>query len=92
LFLNKKSTKYIQLDINKHLSEYLELDVSEIRSFIERVEILADDRVASVACDKNPTMVKKIGIKDVFDELGNPHVLLKKHGLTTVNTVKSLFI
>ena len=48
------------------------------------------DRVASVVCDKCPTLVKKIGIKDVFGESGDPEELLKKHGLTTENIIKTV--
>jgi len=48
------------------------------------------DRVASVVCDKYPTIVKKIGVKDVFGESGNPDDLLEKHGLTTDNIVETV--
>lgn len=48
------------------------------------------DRVASVVCDKYPTVVKKIGVKDVFGESGDPDGLLKKHGLTTDNIVETV--
>lgn len=53
------------------------------------------DRVASVVCDKYPTIVKKIGVRDVFGESGNPDELLKKYGLTIdsiVETVKQVFV
>lgn len=53
------------------------------------------DRVASVVCDKYPTIVKKIGVRDVFGESGNPDELLEKYGLTTnniVETVKSVLL
>ncbi|WP_315081157.1 transketolase family protein [uncultured Clostridium sp.] len=46
------------------------------------------DRVASVVCDNYPTMVKKIGVKDVFGESGDPDGLLEKHGLTVENIKK----
>ena len=48
------------------------------------------DRVASVVCDKYPTVVKKIGVKDVFGESGNPDKLLEKHGLTTENIINKV--
>ena len=48
------------------------------------------DRVASVVCDKHPTVVKKIGVKDVFGESGNPDKLLEKHGLTINNIVNTV--
>lgn len=47
------------------------------------------DRVASVVCDQHPTVVKKVGVKDVFGESGNPDDLLIKYGLTTDDIVKS---
>lgn len=43
------------------------------------------DRVSSVVCENYPTKVKKIGVKDVFGESGNPNELLEKHGLTVSN-------
>ncbi|AOR24817.1 transketolase family protein [Clostridium taeniosporum] len=46
------------------------------------------DRVASVVCDNYPTKVKKIGVKDVFGESGDPDGLLEKHGLTVENIKK----
>lgn len=51
------------------------------------------DRVSAVVCENAPTVVKKIGIKDVFGESGNPDDLLEKHGLTIENikeTVKNI--
>lgn len=48
------------------------------------------DRVASVVCDKCPTVVKKIGVKDVFGESGDPDKLLEKHGLTTENIINTV--
>ncbi|OSA88530.1 UNVERIFIED_ORG: transketolase [Clostridium botulinum] len=46
------------------------------------------DRVASVVCDNHPTMVKKIGVNDVFGESGDPDGLLEKYGLTVENIKK----
>lgn len=43
------------------------------------------DRVSAVVCENAPTVVKKIGVKDVFGESGNPDALLEKHGLTIGN-------
>ena len=51
------------------------------------------DRVSAVVCENYPTVVKKIGVKDVFGESGNPDALLEKHGLTVENikeTVRSI--
>ena len=51
------------------------------------------DKVTAVVCDNAPTIVKKIGVKDIFGESGAPEALLEKHGLTSeniVNTVKSI--
>ncbi|SFB29030.1 transketolase family protein [Clostridium frigidicarnis] len=43
------------------------------------------DNVASVICDKCPTIVKKVGVNDTFGESGNPDDLMKKYGLTVEN-------
>ncbi|MCC3870049.1 transketolase family protein [Terrisporobacter mayombei] len=51
------------------------------------------DRVSAVVCENAPTVVKKIGVKDVFGESGSPDALLEKHGLTVENikeTVKNI--
>lgn len=51
------------------------------------------DRVSSVVCDNHPTIVKKIGVKDVFGESGSPDDLMEKYGLTVENikeTVKKI--
>lgn len=51
------------------------------------------DSITSVVCDNYPTVVKKIGVKDVFGESGSPDELLEKHGLTVENiksTVKNI--
>lgn len=51
------------------------------------------DRVSAVVCENYPTVVKKIGVKDVFGESGNPDELLEKYGLTVGNikeTVRSI--
>lgn len=48
------------------------------------------DRVSSVVCDNHPTKVKKIGVKDVFGESGNPDELLEKHGLTVSNIIEKV--
>lgn len=51
------------------------------------------DSITSVVCDNYPTIVKKIGVKDVFGESGSPDELLEKHGLTVENiktTVKNI--
>lgn len=51
------------------------------------------DRVSAVVCENSPTIVKKIGINDVFGESGSPDALLEKYGLTVENikeTVKNI--
>ncbi len=51
------------------------------------------DRVSAVVCENAPTVVKKIGVQDVFGESGSPDALLEKHGLTVENikeTVKNI--
>lgn len=51
------------------------------------------DRVSAVVCENYPTVVKKIGVKDVFGESGNPDELLEKYGLSVGNikeTVRSI--
>lgn len=51
------------------------------------------DRVSAVVCENAPTVVKKIGVKDVFGESGSPDALLQKYGLTVENikeTVKNI--
>lgn len=48
------------------------------------------DRVSSVVCDNHPIKVKKIGVKDVFGESGNPDELLEKHGLTVSNIIEKV--
>lgn len=45
------------------------------------------DRVCSVLCNTCPTIVKKIGVNDIFGQSGNPDELLKKYGLTTENII-----
>ena len=39
--------------------------------------------VATVVCDQCPTVVKMIGIKDVFGQSGTPDELMEKYNLTT---------
>lgn len=57
LKLYKKSTKYIQLDINKYFIECLRLDINSIRSFIENVEILASVKYSEEALDELEVMI-----------------------------------
>ncbi|MDS0526413.1 transketolase family protein [Clostridium sp. SHJSY1] len=44
--------------------------------------------VSSLVCDKHPTTVKKIGIKDVFGESGTPDELMEKYKLTDDEIVR----
>ena len=48
------------------------------------------DRASSVVCGNHPIKVKKIGVKDVFGESGNPDELLEKHGLTVSNIIEKV--
>lgn len=57
LELYKKSAKYIQLDISKYFIECLKIDVSEIRNFIENVEILASVKYSEEALDELEVMI-----------------------------------
>ncbi len=54
----KKSTKYIQLDINKYLIECLRLDINDIRSFTESIEILASVKYSEEGLDELEVMIK----------------------------------
>lgn len=57
LQLYKKSNKYIQLNTNKYFNECLNLDISEIRSFIENVEILANVKYSEESLDELEVLV-----------------------------------
>lgn len=57
LQLYKKSTKYIQLDINKYLVECLTGDINNIRSLIELVENLASVKYSEEALDELEVMI-----------------------------------
>lgn len=46
--------------------------------------------VSSVVSEKQPTIVKKIGIKDTFGESGTPDELMEKYGLTHEEIVKAV--
>lgn len=43
------------------------------------------DNVSAIVSSNHPTIVRKIGVNDVFGESGNPDALLEKHGLTVEN-------
>lgn len=57
LQLYKKSSKHIQLDINRHLIDCLKLDIKEIRSFLENVEILANVKYSEEALDELEVLI-----------------------------------
>jgi transcriptional antiterminator len=57
LQLYKKSSKHIQLDINKYLIDCLKLDIREIRSFLENVEILANVKYSEEALDELEVLI-----------------------------------
>lgn len=94
------STRVINISTIKPIDEEIIIKAAKETKAIVTVEehsIIGGlgDRVSSVVCDKNPTIVKKIGVKDIFGESGDPNALLKKHGLTAdkiVETVKLLLI
>ena len=49
--------------------------------------------VSEVICDNHPSLVKKIGINDIFGQSGKPEELFKEYGLTSdkiVKTIKSI--
>ena len=49
--------------------------------------------VSEVLAEECPTILKRVGIKDVFGESGNPNDLLEKYGLTykdIINSVKEV--
>lgn len=49
--------------------------------------------VSEVICENHPSLVKKIGINDIFGQSGKPEELFKEYGLTSdkiVKTVKSI--
>lgn len=46
--------------------------------------------VSNVVSEKNPTIVRKIGIKDTFGESGTPDELMEKYGLTDKEIVKAV--
>lgn len=49
--------------------------------------------VSEVICENHPSLVKKIGINDIFGQSGKPEELFKEYGLTSdkiIKTVKSI--
>ena len=46
--------------------------------------------VSEVVGEECPVIVKKVGVKDVFGQSGNPKELLKHYGLTAADIVKSV--
>ncbi|NJB09331.1 transketolase family protein, partial [Clostridioides difficile] len=46
--------------------------------------------VSEVVGESCPTIVKKVGIKDIFGESGAPNELLKKYELTCDDIVKTV--
>ena len=49
--------------------------------------------VSEVICENHPSLVKKIGINDIFGQSGKPEELFKEYGLTSdkiVKTIKSI--
>lgn len=49
--------------------------------------------ISEVICENHPSLVKKIGINDIFGQSGKPEELFKEYGLTSdkiVKTIKSI--
>ena len=46
--------------------------------------------VSEVLAEECPTILKRVGIKDVFGESGNPYDLLEKYGLTYKDIISSV--
>ena len=46
--------------------------------------------VSSVVCDKCPTRVRMIGVKDVFGQSGTPDELMEKYNLTSEAIIKEI--
>ena len=46
--------------------------------------------VSEVLAEECPTVLKRVGIKDVFGESGNPNDLLEKYGLTYKDIISSV--
>jgi transketolase len=46
--------------------------------------------VSEVVGEECPVIVKKVGVKDIFGQSGNPKELLKHYGLTAADIVKSV--
>jgi transketolase len=45
--------------------------------------------VAEVVAEQCPTMVKRVGVRDVFGESGPPEKLFEKYGLTAAQIVEA---
>ena len=46
--------------------------------------------VSEVICENHPSLVKKIGINDIFGQSGKPEELFKEYGLTSDKIVKKI--
>ncbi|WP_434798044.1 transketolase family protein [Terrisporobacter vanillatitrophus] len=46
--------------------------------------------VSEVVSENHPTIVKKVGVNDIFGESGTPNELLEKYGLTAKNIVEKV--
>ena len=46
--------------------------------------------VSEVICENHPSLVKKIGINDIFGQSGKPEELFKEYGLTSDKIVKTV--
>ena len=46
--------------------------------------------VAEVLSEQYPTKLKRVGIKDIFGQSGNPNALLEHYGLTTKDIVEAV--
>jgi transketolase len=45
------------------------------------------EAVASLVAEHHPTVVRRVGVRDVFGESGHAHELLDKYGLRAANIV-----
>ena len=89
------NARVINLSTIKPIDEEIIIKAAKETKAIVTVEELSiigglGDRVSSVVCDNHPTIVKKIGVQDVFGESGSPDALMEKYGLTVENIKETI--
>ena len=47
--------------------------------------------VSEILSEENPTLLKRIGLNDIFPESGDPLELWEKYGLSSEKNKKSIF-